>query len=148
MAIQNRDAPAAVAASEFDPAKISPGDIVILEEAGRKHAFVGLSAGEPVRLASYDELESASHNARLDREAAEDAQADAVVRLKEIEKLRRESEEAVAKAARAVEAAERAEQAAQAAESALAAVNTAIAGLGNSLASSLSSVVTAAKGGG
>jgi len=148
MAIQNRDAPAVVRAEDFDPGKVDPGEVVIVEENGKRHAYVGLSAGEPARLATHAELESFGNDARIAARETADARAVAEVQFREAEKLREQARQAVERAEQAQRAAETAQEAAERAERALASINAAISGLSTTLSTSLASAITEAQGGG
>lgn len=148
MAIQNRDAPAVIRAEDFDPGKMGPGEILIVEEAGERHAYIGLSAGEPVRIATHAELKSFGNDARLAANEAADARAVIAVQVQEATRLQERAQQAVQRAEQALEAAERAEAAARSAAEAMEAVNAAIAGMGASISASIGSVLTATKGGG
>ena len=140
MAIQNRDAPAVVRAEDFDPGKVGPREVVIVEENGKRHAYVGLSAGEPVRLATHAELKSFGTDARLAANEAADARAVAVVQFREAEKLREQARQTIQRAEQAQEAAETAQKAAERAEKALASISAAISNLSMTLATSLTTL--------
>lgn len=150
MAIQNRDAPVVIRRADFDPGKVSPGEIIIVEEDnGKKHAFVGLSAGEPVRLATHAELKSFGTDARLAASEAADARAVAVVQFQEAAKMQETAAQTLQEAqASARQAIRQAQEAAERAERALSSVNAAISGLSATLSASLASVITDAQGGG
>ena len=150
MAIQNRDAPVVVRRADFDPGKVSPGEIIIMEEDnGEKHAFIGLSAGEPVRLATHAELRSFGTDARQAANEAADARAVAAVQFQDAAKMQEAATQSLQEAqASARHAILQAQEAAERAERALASVNAAIAGLSTTLSASLASVITDAQGGG
>ena len=151
MAIQNRDAPAIVKTENFDPGKVGPREIVIVEEAGERHAYIGLSVGEPVRIATHAELKSFGNDARLAANEVADARAAITVQIREATKLQEKqiqeaaylqerARQAVERTEQAQKAAETAQEAAERAERALASINAAISNFSMTLATSLTTL--------
>lgn len=73
MAVRNRDEPGIVKLADFDPGGISPGQIVIVEDAGSRMIYMGTGAGRAVRLATHDELGAAVNSACIDMHGGADA---------------------------------------------------------------------------
>ena len=106
MAIQNREKPGIIPLADFNPGNISPGEIVIVEDAGKRMPYIGLAAGGAVRLASYDEVESVSIDARRAADKAGKHAADVSLLHELVQKAKAEAEETAKQAAEAVRQAE------------------------------------------
>ncbi|MDO5139016.1 MAG: hypothetical protein Q4D71_11245 [Oscillospiraceae bacterium] len=55
MAIDNRNFPTVIEYDDFDPSKVDPGEVIIVNVYGMHAVYIGTSAGEATRMASYKE---------------------------------------------------------------------------------------------
>lgn len=93
MAIQNREKPGVIPLTDFDPGSISPEEIVIVEDAGKRMPYIGIAAGEAVRLATYSELENVMVNIETARNGIEAAKT-AIEAAKRAEEANEKAEKA------------------------------------------------------
>ena len=55
MAIQSRGYPSVVDYDDFDPGKVAPGQVVIVNILGMHAVYIGTSAGKATRMVEYEE---------------------------------------------------------------------------------------------
>ena len=55
MAVENRNFPTVIEYDDFDPSKVDPGEVIIVNVYGMHAVYIGTSAGEATRMASYKE---------------------------------------------------------------------------------------------
>ncbi len=166
MAIQNTDFPAIVDYSEFDPAKVNPGEIIIVNILGMHAVYIGTSAGKATRMAAYEEAKEYLENTKAVAKKAEETRANAAVLYELMQRLEADMKEELAKAQKAVQEVNRiitdaekyieeslksakasaessafkAEESAAKAEKALRNVNRAVDNLGETVRTSLSAI--------
>lgn len=152
MAIENRNCLTVVEYENFDPGKVDPGEVVIVNVLGMHAVYIGTSAGEATRMASYNEWEQYEKKIKEAADRAELTRKNAAVLYEMMERKDTDVKIAATKASQDVEAAsaeakkqleaiikkveaasneavERCEESARMAERAMEAINAAVASL-------------------
>lgn len=103
MAIQNREFPSIVEYKDFDPGKVAPGDVVIVNILGMHAVYIGTSAGKAARMAEYEESVQIMEKAQQAAKDAEKARADTAVLYELVQRLNTSAQETLAKAVKAAQ---------------------------------------------
>lgn len=174
MAVKNKEFPTVVEYKDFDPGKVSPGQVVIVNILGMHAVYIGTQAGEATRMAAYKDWEEIEKKVNDAAERAEESRKNAAVLYELMQRTEKNIKEMCAKVERAVQDAEdivklgrkdvdsaaksamermstmqaEAEESARKAEEAFSKVNAAMQNLGETVRASLAAIAVAPSTGG
>lgn len=166
MAVQNREFPAVVDFNDFDPEKVSPGQIVIVNILGMHAVYIGTRAGKATRMAEYNEEKDFLEKTQQAAQEAEKSRANAAVLYELMQRMEKRMTQMLEKAGKTLQdvdeagkkadiqisrsaekalsrmdkAAEMAEECAMRAESAQKSVDGAVTNLGDTVRASLAAI--------
>lgn len=79
MAVENRNYLTVVKYEDFDPSKVNPGEVIIVDVLGMHAVYIGTSAGEAQRMAMYEEEKQFVETVRQAAAEADQSRANAAV---------------------------------------------------------------------